>query len=418
MTKFSFPYNYKLIILNCFLIIYLSVFVRNITDIYYVILLLLISSSLFIYFIESRLFDFTENVAFLYIIFISYQVIIALISFYQMSRFEYGLDTLLIGSLRLFLAPLMVIILYSLVWNSKLVKYILGFYAIFIFIASLTIIAQHFLGQFEFLSPPYGAPRHGLYGYASITGNVTSYAPSAAVASMIIFLSDSRKYFFKAIIISSILAASILTMGKSGLMNTTIILLLFLYLGYYSKNYYTLFYILLIGIIGIYFSNTLYFAIISLFVNTTGIEILGFKLSEAIEFQNFIPRITDRLFGKFITFEEFGFLESFFGLGIKAGGGVFGIANTATSHNTYIDMFRIGGFTYILIFVILIIMVQFKLRVNFKNHNDNISYCLFWANNLLFLNMLLMNGAIYHPVISFILWISILYVINYKKMNQ
>ena len=378
---------------------------------------MVIMSSLLVFAIEANFINIRHNTSFIYLIFILYQFLTVLISFFYMSKFDYGLLSIFNGSSRLFLAPLLVLFCYALVYNHKIIEYLLIFYSLFILIAALTIISQHFFGQFSFLSDPYGAPRHGLIGYSSITGNVTSFSPSAAVASIIIFTSRNKNYFFKSIMIGIILGASILTMGKSGLMNTVILFFFFVYLSTIAKNYLILIYIFLIAILGIYFSETVYFAVISLFVNTTGIEVLGFKLSEAVQFQNFIPRITDRLFGRFVTFEDFFILETLFGIGIKGGGGVFGIANTGTSHNTFIDMFMSGGIFYIIIFITLIVSVQLNLKKFFDNYKDNKSLAFFWSNNILIINMFFLNGAIYQPVISFIFWVSVLYVVKYKKLT-
>jgi hypothetical protein len=333
-----------------------------------------------------------------------------------MNKFQYGIDNIILGSSRMLLAPSIVILMYSLVTSVEKLRYILKFYTIFIFVAALSIILQHFLGQFEFLSTAYGAPRHGLIGYASITGNITSYAPTITIASILIFMNKSKLYLFKSIFIAIISAAAILTMGKSGLMNVALNILILSFLSFKFREYRVIVYFAFFVLIGILASNTIYFAIISLIVNSTGLEILGFKLSTAIEFQELLPRITDRLFGRFIIFDNFSLFDTIFGIGIKGGSGALGIINTGTSHNTYIDTFIIGGFIFLTIFLIMILYVQSRLLKNYNLYNDTISYSLFLANFMFLINMFLLNGSTFHPVISFIFWISIMYTINFKKI--
>ena len=414
--KFYISNSSKVFILNFYLFIYLFAFTRNISNIYYIFLVIAFLLCLLVFLIESDSLDFKNNLIFIYTVYVSYHSLIILISIFNMNKFQLSIDNIAAGSARMLLAPLIIILMYSLVVNIKKFKYVIRFYYTFIFFAALSIILQHFLGQFEFLSPAYGAPRHGLIGYASITGNVTSYSPAAAIASILIFFDKSRLYLFKSIVISIIAAAAILTMGKSGLMNVLFIVIIILFLSVKLKEYRTIIYIILFGLIGTFASSTLYFAIISLFVNTTGIEILGFKLSTAVEFQEFLPRITDRLFGRFLSFEEISLFDTVFGIGIKGGGGALGISNTGTSHNSYIDTFVIGGLIYLFIFLAMILITQHYLLKNYRLYNDNVSYGLFFSNFLFLINIFLINGSIYQPVISFIFWMSILYVINFKKM--
>ena len=414
------PNKIKILILNIFLILILSAFLKNISNFYYVALIALIFISLLFFLIENPRIKF-NSIFIIYILFLACHIYISLISFINMPQYNYTYNNLFSGISRLWFSSILVLTLYVYIYRKNNIMYLINFFSYFIVIAAILLIIQHLTGKIIYFSESYGAPRMGLEGFSTITGNVTSFSPTTPIATVILLFNKGISSFLKSVLIGIIIAAAILTMGKAGLMNAFLSLLLLSFYSFYKKDYIVMLFIIFISLSAVTISNTLYYAVISQFVNTTGIEILEFKLSTAVEFQNFWPRITDRLFGVFITrnqlysFEQYDLVRTFFGIGIKGGGGAFSIPNTGTSHNTYIDMFLTGGIIYISIFLILLFHIQVTLINNLKKYDNENSLILFLCNIVFIINCLLLNAGTYHPVISFIFWVSILYLILFKK---
>ena len=108
--------------------------------------------------------------------------------------------------------------------------------------------------------------------------------------------------------------------------------------------------------------------------------------------------------------EEYGNIVYFFGVGLQGGAGTLGIigpdGHYGSAHNSFGDLFFMGGIPYFLIFINLYFTVQYKLYNNRKK--NNVSLLLFMLN-ILFLANLMVSGAIFQPAISILFWISVVY---------
>ena len=397
-------------------------FLKNLTPAYTILLsLLILLSTLSILFSKYHNINFTTT-TFSYSLFLAsllYIVILTLINFF---KFELNITHFIIANSKMWVTPLIPFFLYGLISSKEKITYIVNIYILFIFVAALSIFLQNILGYpFDFLSPPYNKMRMGhenmLDGYASLTGNVTTYGASFYSAIILIFFNKLNYPFLKALSIALIIGAAILTMSKTGLLMAIITAILIFILSIKYMKFKFLFYLFIIALIGaITFNDYFISAFITMFVNTFGIEIGNVNISSTTQWQAFIPRVTDRIFGVFFinSINNYSFIEIFFGIGMFGAGGLLGF-NAGTSHNTFFDLYLMGGFIPLFIFLYLFICTQLDLYKIYKKNKDQLTLAFFFNNLLLFVVLNVFNGAIFHPAISTSFWISIAYLMFYNK---
>ena len=90
---------------------------------------------------------------------------------------------------------------------------------------------------------------------------------------------------------------------------------------------------------------------------------------------------------------KYGNIVFIFGIGLPGGGGIFALENYGMSHNSFGDLFFIGGPMYLICFLLMYFAVQIYLL---KNYDDYISKLLFFLNIIFFANMFYASGSIYH----------------------
>ena len=88
--------------------------------------------------------------------------------------------------------------------------------------------------------------------------------------------------------------------------------------------------------------------------------------------------------------------------------------NHVSSHNSFIDLYFTGGLLTLSSLVLLLITIQKSLiKIYFlSNSKDTLALTLFSSNSLLILNAIFFNGALFHPIISFSLYLSIAYTLK------
>ena len=163
-------------------------------------------------------------------------------------------------------------------------------------------------------------------------------------------------------------------------------------------------------------SSTLRTGSLGLYVNTTGHEVVEEVKNEKL----YIPiseRVINRLFYKFNA-EQFDSPKDFIlGIGVYGGGGVFQINNPATYHNSYLDIYTMGGIYFLFVTILILIFNLYYLLINFLSNRNELAIILIISNSVLFFNMLFFNGAIFHPLISFSFWISLVYLFKYNELK-
>ena len=160
--------------------------------------------------------------------------------------------------------------------------------------------------------------------------------------------------------------------------------------------------------------------------NTFGLEII-----EGVKNIALYDPLQDRFYRRLVgdpwlkdteTFQEF-----LFGWGVLGGSGSLGINyNTdgigkftiASPHNQYLSLYLIGGVLLFLSFIVLSITLQLDLLKKYLIHNDNLSKIFFYTNLVFLINLIVYDGALFHPITSFVFWLSIYYTIFYKRLAK
>ena len=104
---------------------------------------------------------------------------------------------------------------------------------------------------------------------------------------------------------------------------------------------------------------------------------------------------------------------TYIGIGMLGGAGTLGLKADITAHNTLGDLLFMGGFMYVLIFLILYISTQVSL---YKDKRNRLSVQLFMCNILFLVNMIFTSGSLIQPSISIIFWLSVAYTAKKAKI--
>tara|TARA_B110000263_G_C15149092_1_gene436980 strand:- start:228 stop:704 length:477 start_codon:yes stop_codon:yes gene_type:complete len=124
-----------------------------------------------------------------------------------------------------------------------------------------------------------------------------------------------------------------------------------------------------------------------------------------------------RLIGAIVQLNADPIVETFFGYGLLGGQGAFGLPNSlaGTTHNQYGDLFQIGGiFLFVNVISILVCLMIELYKIKKK---DDLANLFFYCNIMALINMFFFNGFLYQPTTSFILWLSLVYVIKKQEKN-
>ena len=115
--------------------------------------------------------------------------------------------------------------------------------------------------------------------------------------------------------------------------------------------------------------------------------------------------------------EKYGNIVFIFGIGLPGGGGIFTFEKFGMAHNSFSDLFFIGGPIYLICFLLMYFTVQIYLL---KNYDNKMSKLLFFLNIIFFANMFYASGSIYHPAISMPFWLSLVYCkhIQQRALNN
>ena len=365
-----------------------------------------------------------SHVSIYYLLFLISLIFVALNTLLTFSKYEIDLQSYIIGNIRMWPLPLLPLFLMGLLSKSKKLEIVINIYILFIFLAAISIYLQHFLGEFEFFSQSYDKRRMGyenkIDGFASLTGNVTTYGASFYSAIIFIFFHKLNLPLLKSILISAILGAAILTMSKTGLVMAMLVVFIIFILSISYKHYRLILYLIIIGLIGsMVFYEYFVAAFITMFVNTFGIEIYNVSISTTTQWQDFLPRVTDRIFGVFFmaTFADYTLYEKIFGIGLFGGGGAFGF-KSGTSHNSFLDLYSMGGVIIIFPFLALFLKVQIELFKSYRKNMGELYLAFFISNCFLFLLYNVNNGAVFHPAISIPFWCSIYFLMHYNKKKH
>ena len=353
-----------------------------------------------------------------YLIFICYSIFVVIwtLTFYSIegNYISFNIFQYFNASARFLLMPLLVLSIYTLVIKKDNFSKLQIFFVIACCIGSLSMMLQQFVGGINMLGH-YGAPRFmGLNTYPSTLGNITIYGSVVGIAILITMMNNRIKFFFKSIIFAILFLGVFLTMQKSALVNLVIVLTLISIFNFKNTLKIFGFSIILISIIFIIFPEIIT-NIFSLITNTFGIKIGG--VTRAGIYLPIFELFIDRQFEWFN--EPKSLTEFLFGWGLPGGTDALGynfitspgFFAIGTTHNQYLDLFQIGGIFLILIFFAFLIFVNIELVSRWIISKDEISKVFFLCNIIFAINCTVANGILFHPIASFIFWISVCYVL-------
>lgn len=419
----------KRVLLYFFVItIFLHFLKASFIQYYYVLFFVVILSCLLITYeivFMKKKFTFKENPIIIYF-FLSF-IFVVLISFVYKERWEQSNFDLFRSYGRLLIAPTMCILLYFLAQSKNDLKNILYLYVLLFLLAVLSILLQNFIGHLLiFGTDIYGLssdnlPRYGIIGYSSIIGSVNSYGVSYYTAVLIIFFMFYIRPSIKALLISMIFIGAILTTSKASFLNILIVLSVMSIFYKKTNIKLVIIYILAIMSIAIAMFEPLKIGALSLYINTSGHELVAGMKNE--DYVNIFQRAFHRIIYDFdseltpIAAYFNSFKDYIFGLGIFGGGGVFVKNNLATYHNSYLDIYMMGGIYFISLVIITFIFCIKRLYNYYIIENDKVALVLLTSNIIFFFNMCFYNGALFHPIISFPFWISVVYIYKKKHLN-
>lgn len=276
--------------------------------------------------------------------------------------------------------------------------------------ASCCLIYQVYFGSIPYFVE--SSTRGDIPRYATFLGALPTFGVAGAFALLFIGFSV-RNIFFFGLLFFLLFTGLILTLQKAALANLLIILIFILWMSFKGKLSFSP--AKLFGII--VFSGVVNFFAFNDYV-LVNIDFLGFKLH--------------RSSGDLIGWTGYGmhedtsmrltnyFLESspgvptpngapkFFGLGYEALGGALGLEQYPMSHNGLVDIWRLGGLPYILVFLLLCFSIVYRLKF-LKYRNDYDYYGLaFFA--LFALNFIFYTGIFVNPSLAILFWINLAYL--------
>jgi len=395
-TKFFLSYLWITIILSQvlrsnFSLIYFTIFFST----FFVI-------SIFIYkkgFFFRGVDFFTINIWIFYFLILY----IAFITF-----FYGGLNDFLKGFPRMIIMPLTVIVFINLISTKNHFTKIIDLFIFFSIIAALSLVYQVYNGPIEFLVDSH--TRLGLNRYASTFGSLTVYGGAVGVITLLVVKRDLN-IFLKFLIIALFFTSAFVTLSKAAVINVLIVSFFSLFfLKIKSKRY--LFILIIMGVISVYFI----FPGLGVYI-IKSIEAVGLSSGKVDITSNssLYAQFFKRFFYPANYLAQFNFVNVFFGFGIIGGGGVFGLpySYTGTTHNQFFDLYLIGGvflFLNILFIVWCLMLELYKMK-----KKDVMADTFFYCNLIAIINMFFFNGFLYQPVTSFVFWLSLVYVLNFRN---
>ena len=420
----------KLTLFSIFLVFSLH-FLKDEYTLYYVALYI---SYLFAFFIllsenisikKLKIFHFTYLLLLFNLILICFYTIYL---YYNIQTYNewFTLKVVLTSIGRTLLMPIMALLIFRLYSNIEDLDNTLNFFIAIMIIGTFTMILQQIFGG-QVIFGTWSDTSHrfpGMAPYASSVGNKTMYASAVGLPIIIAATNNKLNLLLKVLIILLVIVGCFLSMQKASLINLVLSIGLILIILDRKKSIKLILTIFLsVIIIGISFPKITFNAL-SLITNTSGIEIIG-----NTKHDNIYRPIGERLLGRLgltgrwkieaNTTKELLFGRANFG-GVGALGFIFdtNLDNPrvlGTTHNQYLDLYQQGGILLLTIFIIFQLLLQINLAKRWIIEKDNYAKTFFFCNLIFMINCLVLNGIIYHPIASFIFWISVTYTIIPKE---
>lgn len=425
---FNFDYIKRLVLFTLTSIVFLH-FLKDTYVYYYYLIFGVVAISIITIIFDYKKIDFKlrNPLTIFFILLLLCFFLITLITLIQSSDWNSPANNLFIAICKLWISPLFAIILFFLIKTKEDLDRIIYLYIFIFLLAVISIFLQNLFGHIPLFGNDYyglnenNQARYTIVGYSSIIGSVVAYGVSFYTAVFFIIFITRFNYIIKGILISLVLIGAILTMSKAAFINIFLILLLLSFLLKKYQIWKILLIVIIFTCIVIYYSTILTVATLALSSNILGIELGTDNLINTKYYVPFFDRVIGRLGFNYDFPELFdSTMDYILGVGLIAGGGVFNSFFTGTSHNTFVDLYTMGGIPIIASIVLLICTMQIKLLKIYLAHKDKMSLAFILSNSLLFFNMFFFNGGLFQPLISFSFWLSLVYLfkMQFSLFNQ
>ena len=271
----------------------------------------------------------------------------------------------------------------------------------------MSIIYQVFYGPLGFLVDTQ--IRDGLTRYASTLGSLTAYGGAIGIILIVNIFLNQNKFLLNFIFISILALAGIISLSIAGLMNVFIFCLYLLLFSKLEKKYY-----LFVCAIIASFSCYLFVPDIQIYIETA---YQGLRIgSDIYQVQSLETQAIDRLTRAIPKLAEHSIWNNFFGFGLIGGQGAFGLpySISGTTHNQFTEFFNIGIFLFV---NIISIFVCLMLKLYQLRKTELLANMFYVCNLFAMLNMFFLMDF-YQPATSFVLWLSIVYVLHKEKIKM
>jgi len=345
-------------------------------------------------------FDSEDMIIWLWLFIILGIIYIILITFFQKNIYDQyiPIDQIIRGTSRIILMPMIMLILFPAVQDSKIVNGIIIIFISISLASVFSLIYQYYAGPISWFADP-GSTRGINIRYASLHGSLTVSSTSLSIAILCSYFIQKNSVI-RFLTISILIIGLILSLQKSSIIN---VVLIFLLIFLFSENKIrTLFFIALGSLITIYLFNLLKEMNSEMFIVSHLNSILYYTLDPASADSIDTNNLSFRLYGGAINImNEYGWSSPLTGIGLLGAGASMGI-DGGQAHNTFWDITFMGSFFFLMFFIISIIII---FKRNF--FVDNKLFKFFISLNILFV-INCFQGAIlfFQPVTSIIFWLS------------
>jgi hypothetical protein len=407
-------------ILRFLLVLLLLSAFRNLTVIYYVLVVL--SFGILLPSVVKNNSLPLGFIALVFYMFFFYSIWLIFWSAFYMESLDF-----MPGLPRMFSVLVFALYVFIITRNEKYFKTMLRIFLFCYVIAALSVIYQIIFGHVSWFAAQFVRAR--LDRYPSILGSLTVYGSIVGYGLAMVYSSllIKKKLLLKIILCIILLSGAFFSLAKSGIVMVALSTAVYLLFDFKSimqrANLKSVFFLMSIVIIitillmQIDKYTQYYNAIVTQTIGTSSILSTGTGVyidSPSVSFES----ISKRLFHwTSEMLKEYGNIVYFTGVGLQGGAGTLGITNNGvhyiSAHNAIGDIFFIGGIPYLLMFLVLYFSTQLVL---FRNRSDQICRLFFILNILFLANCMVASGSIYHPAISLPFWVSIVYA-NLKKNN-
>ncbi len=381
--------------------------VRNLSVIYFVFYLLLVFF-LVLLSLNRRYFRIKRySIFLLYICFLVFSLWVAFWSFI------YNPEVSFITTVsRLFFITVVPLVLIMFDFNEEEFNSFLKLFVFVVIGGALSYFYQFFLGPVSWLNAP-GAERAGLMRFSTILGSLTVYGVVVGMALYVTYFIDfDRKVKF--FIFTTLFVGSFLSMQKAAFINIGLAIIFILFSASLKNRVKLLlggflFFVSLVLIAFLYQNSFISIYFQSFLLNTLGINLFdnaGLIKTEVLSKDLLLERLLGLHFIEIMN--QYGWLLTFMvGLGATGAGGAMGV-ESLQAHNSFWDLYFMGGFLYLSIFLGLYACVQYALY----KMDTSMSNVFFILNIMFAVNSLSSSISMFHPVISFCFWVSVVYVLK------